>query len=231
MRYKLGKIIVMSLGGSVMIPDGVDAAFFRKFRAFVKKWTEKKKFVIVTGGGKICRRYQQALKETRKTSNEDNDWLGIRVTELNARFLQLVLKELADPLIINERRLLKKIKKIRHPVTIGCGWEPGSSTDFDTAALAKHFGAKEVVNIGTAPYVYDKDYNKYKDAEPFYCLSWKEYKKIIPAEWFAGGHYPIDPVAARFAEKNKLKIIVVGGDLRNVENLFSGREFKGTVVG
>ena len=231
MRYKLGKTIVMSLGGSVMIPDGVDAAFFRKFRAFVKKWTEKKKFVIVTGGGKICRRYQQALKETRKTSNEDNDWLGIRVTELNARFLQLVLKELADPLIINERRLLKKIKKIRHPVTIGCGWEPGSSTDFDTAALAKHFGAKEVVNIGTAPYVYDKDYNKYKDAKPFYSLSWKEYKKIIPAEWFAGGHYPIDPVAARFAEKNKLKIIVVGGDLRNVENLFSGREFKGTVVG
>jgi uridylate kinase len=231
MKHNLGKIIVMSLGGSVMIPDGVDAAFFRNFRSFVKKWTEKKKFVIVTGGGKICRRYQQALKEIRKSSNEDNDWLGIRVTELNARFLQLVLKDIANSLIVSERGLLKKIKNLKYPVTIGCGWKPGSSTDLDTATLAKHFGAKEVVNIGTAPYVYDKDYNKYKDAKPFYSLSWKEYKKIIPAEWSAGAHYPIDPVAARFAEKNKLKMIVVGGDLRNVGNLFSGREFKGTIVG
>lgn len=231
MRYELGRTVVMSLGGSVMIPDGIDTDFLKKFRAFVKKWAKRKKFIIVTGGGKICRRYQQALKEIRKVSNEDSDWLGIRVTELNARFLRLVLKDISNPLIISERKILAKIKNLRYPVTIGCGWKPGSSTDFDTATLAKHFGAKEVVNIGTAPYVYDKDYKKYKEARPFSRLSWKEYKRFIPAEWSAGGHYPIDPVAARFAEKNRLKMIVIGGDLKNAENLFAGREFKGTIVG
>jgi uridylate kinase len=227
----LGKTIVVSLGGSVMIPDEIDAGFFRKFRALVKKWAKTRKFVIVTGGGKICRRYQAALAAIRPTSNEDNDWLGIRVTELNARFLQLVLNDISNPLIISEKEVLAKIKNLRYPVTIGCGWKPGSSTDFDTVTLAEHFGAKKVVNIGTAPYVYDKDYKKYPDARPFKELTWPEYKKIIPAKWLAGGHYPIDPVAARFAEKNKLKMIVVGGDLKNIENLFAGREFKGTIVG
>jgi len=227
MKYKLGRLIVMSLGGSVIVPDEIDVGFLKKFKKFVEKWSAKKKFVIVTGGGKIARYYKEAANKVRPLTNEEKDWLGIRVTQFNAYLVQAIFGKLADPRIIDKRH---KIKKLKYPVTVACGWEPGSSTDFDTVASAEDFGASEIINVGQAAYVYDKDYKKYKDAKPFYELSWREYKKIIPREWVAGAHLPVDPVAARLAEKRGISVIIVSGDIKNLENLLAGREFRGTII-
>jgi len=53
------EIIIISVGGSLVVPDQIDTAFLKKLKIFILKEIKKgKKFVIIAGGGKVCRRYQ-----------------------------------------------------------------------------------------------------------------------------------------------------------------------------
>ena len=60
------KVIVISLGGSLIVPDEIDYSFLQKFREVIKKNTRKYKFVIVCGGGSIARKYIKALRKDKK---------------------------------------------------------------------------------------------------------------------------------------------------------------------
>ena len=61
-------------------------------------------------------------------------------------------------------------------------------------------------------------------------ISWKQYRKISGNKWKAGLNAPFDPVAAKEAEKLKLKAIIIGKDLKNFENLLSNKKFEGTII-
>ena len=52
---------VISLGGSVIIPDDVDIKFLRGFANLIRK--SKHKIHIVTGGGKFARIYVNVARE------------------------------------------------------------------------------------------------------------------------------------------------------------------------
>ena len=45
------KIIVLSLGGSLIVPGKVDDEFLKGFKKVLLKHTKKYKFVVVCGGG------------------------------------------------------------------------------------------------------------------------------------------------------------------------------------
>ncbi|MFH1889690.1 MAG: UMP kinase, partial [Nanoarchaeota archaeon] len=57
------QVIVLSLGGSLIIPDNVDIGFLLKFKKIILRNTKKYKFVVVCGGGSIARKYIAALRE------------------------------------------------------------------------------------------------------------------------------------------------------------------------
>jgi uridylate kinase len=57
------RVVVISLGGSLIVPEIMDLSFLRAFRQVIKKNTNKCKFVIVCGGGSVARKYISALKE------------------------------------------------------------------------------------------------------------------------------------------------------------------------
>lgn len=79
------------------MPDQVDADFLRDFRNLILTEVDKgKKFIIITGGGKLCRRYNQAAEEIKSMTNEELDWLGIAVTRLNAEFVRLLFGSEAE---------------------------------------------------------------------------------------------------------------------------------------
>lgn len=227
--HKFANTIVIALGGSVMYPDSLDAAFLKRFRDFVKRFLKKKKkFVIVTGGGRLSRLYQHAAGKIEKVTNEDKDWIGIHATRLNAHLLRTIFRDVADPVVVDSRY---KIKDLRHPITIASGWRPGWSTDYIAVALAEDFGAREVVVAGKPAYVYDKDHAKHDDAVPIEKLSWREYRRLIPKKWKPGLHTPVDPVAAGLADKKGITAIIVNGrDLKNVENLLNGKPFRGSII-
>jgi uridylate kinase len=229
MNKKYGKIIVIALGGSILYPENIDTKYIRQFASYIKKYIKKgRKFVIVVGGGRTSRIYQGAASQIAKVDDEDKDWIGIHATRLNAHLLRTIFKDLADPVVFDTRY---KRKKLSYPITIASGWRPGWSTDFVAVALAKDYGAKQVIIAGKPSHVYDKDFVKYKDAKPFEKLSWQEYRTLIPEKWTPGFHSPVDPVAARLAQKEKIEAIVTDGrDLKNLTKIIEGKRFQGTII-
>src|SRR3989344_3815474 len=99
------KAMVISLGGSVIIPEEVNYPFLDKFKDTLRKSYPKCKFVIVCGGGSIARKYISALKKEGKPLKEQS-MAGIRATRMNARFLmQFFGKEANDTLSKNMKEV------------------------------------------------------------------------------------------------------------------------------
>ncbi|MEK7104614.1 MAG: UMP kinase, partial [Patescibacteria group bacterium] len=202
--------IIISLGGSLIIPDEIDINFLKDFKKLILSQIEKparnadgiasagggKKFVIITGGGKLCRRYNKAAEEISKSSNDDLDWLGIFSTRFNAEFVKILFGDLAEDKIILDPTLSIKLNK---SVIIGGGWKPGNSTDFCAVLMAKNVGAKKIINLSNTDYVYDSDPKVNSNAKKIEKISWPEYRTIIPKEWNPGLNSPFDPVASEMA--------------------------------
>ncbi len=224
------KTIILALGGSIIFPDQIDWIFLKKLRLFVLQNVRKgKKFVIVVGGGRLSRMYVGAAAKITAVKNEDKDWLGIHATRSNAHLLRTIFRNIADPVVIDNWQKIKR--NLRFPVTIASGWRPGWSTDYVAAVIARELGAERFIIAGKPDGVYTKDNVRYKSAKHIPEITWADYRKLIPSKWKPSSHAPVDPVAARFAEKNKLtSIILAGKNLKNLEALLNSEKFKGTII-
>jgi uridylate kinase len=220
--------VIISLGGSLIVPDSIDIAFLKKFRQLVLKEIKKgKRFIIICGGGKISRNYQNAAKEITDITRDDIDWLGIHATRLNAHLLRTIFRDVALEKIIKNPESDFEMKS----VVIAAGWKPGFSTDYDAVMLAKKTKAKLVINLTDLYYVHDKDPKKFPDAKPFKSLTWEDFRHIVGNKWDPGLNLPFDPIASKLAEELGLKVIITkGNDLENLENILEGRKFKGSVI-
>jgi len=222
------RLIVLSLGGSIIVPDKIDTGFLKNFKKLINEFIKKDfKFVIYCGGGKTARDYQQAYEDVVGQDQEAMDWIGISTTYLNAFFLRAIFYDISEEKIISDPTEKINFKK---KILLAGGWKPGWSTDYDAALLAKNLGVSEVINITDIDYVYDKDPNKFKDAKPIKEISWRKFRKLVGSEWKAGLNAPFDPIAAKEAEKLKLRVIVLGKNLNNLRNLLNNKRFKGTVI-
>jgi uridylate kinase len=220
--------IILSLGGSLIVPDEIDTSFLRKFRSMVLRRIKKYRFVIACGGGRTARKYQEAARSIPGVSKDDLDWTGIAATRVNSWLVKSMFGNLADPAIISDPTKRIKSKK---PIIIASGWKPGFSTDFDSVILAKQAKAKAVINLTNVDYVYNKDPRKFRDAKPIKRIAWKEFKKIVGGKWTPGLNLPFDPIAAKEAEKSKIRVLLINGkDLKSIENAILGKAFKGTEI-
>lgn len=227
--------IIIALGGSIIIPDEINTNFLKKFRKLILKFLkEGRKFIIVAGGGRTARLYQNAASKIIKITYEDLDWIGIHATRINAHLLRTIFFREACPTIMDNPY---KPINTRRPIIIASGWRPGWSTDYISILLAKRFGAKEVIIAGKPPYVYTRDpalFIKERDAKPkpIRKIAWQSYRKIIGSRWIPGMSSPVDPIGAKLAQKLKLKAIIIKGtNLKNWKNLLEGKKFKGTIIG
>ncbi len=224
------KKFVISLGGSVAFPEKINIAFIRAFYLFIKKEIKKgNKFIVVSGGGDITRKYQQAAGKISRVSNEDKDWIGIHATRLNAHLLRTIFKREANPFVFDNRFKITKFG--RYSLIIASGWRPGWSTDYVAVQIAADFKLKLVINLSKAAYVYTADFQKFPEAKPIEKISWKNYLNLIPKKWVPGLNVPVDPIAAKLAARKKIEVIVAGGeDLNNLKNILKGKHFEGTVL-
>jgi uridylate kinase len=221
------RTVVLSLGGSLIVPDGIDVEFLKRFRDFVNA-QKALRFVIVTGGGKTCRDYQNARKDIGETPNGELDLIGIMSTRLNAELVRTVFGDEA-----HERVVIDPTGKVETDkrVIIGAGYLPGCSSDMDAVLLAESFKANTVVNLSDVDHLYDKDPDKHEDARPLSKLTWKEFFDIVGTGWEAGRNIPFDPKAAEEAEKSRISVVVMkGSDLDNLKAYLEGGEFRGTVI-
>lgn len=223
------KTVVISLGGSLIVPSEIDIPFLRGFRELIiRKVSEGYSFALICGGGKICRTYQHSAKQISKVFHVDLDWIGIASTRLNAELVRAVFGSYAyEKVVTNPHDTVKTKKKI----IVGSGHVPGCSTDKDAVLIAKNIKAETIINLSNIEYVYDKDPRKYNKAKPLARISWKEYKQIVGRKWTPGLNAPFDPVAAKEAEKCNMRVVIMqGSDLKNLENYLDGKRFKGTII-
>lgn len=221
--------IVVSVGGSLIVPDQIDTDFLTRFKALILEKVQKGlSFTIIAGGGKVCRRYQEAADSITPLSRHDLDWLGIHVTRLNAQLLRNIFVGYAHPQIIKNPTIDIEADE---PIIIAAGWQPGCSTDYDAVLMAKNLGARRLVNLSNIDYVYDKDPKKYPDAKKMERVSWSEFRGIIPDHWDPGLSSPFDPVAAKEAETLGLEVAIMNGSkLEEFSNYLDGKPFVGTVI-
>ncbi len=224
------KLYVLSLGGSLFSGEnGPNTEFVKKILVFLKKQAKQgSRFIIITGGGIVCRQYQQSLTKLGISNSISLDWMGIFATRLNAEYFRLSLGSEAHPTVVIDPN--KKIN-FKENFLIAGGWMPGRSSDDDAVRLAKMYGSDYIVNLSNIDYLYDKDPNLHSDASRIEEISWKDYIKLVGKKWVPGAHVPFDPIASQFASKNRLNVVIANGnDLKNLENIFKNKKYKGTVI-
>lgn len=222
--------IIISLGGSLIVPEDIDVSFLKSFKEVILSNIEKgRKFVIITGGGKTCRKYNDALTQLMEDiTPRQLDWLGIYVTRLNAHMLQMAFGE-----DYAKRELIKDPTQeidLSTPIRIGGGTIPGHSSDGAAVEIAEKIGAKTIINLSNITHVYDSDPNKNPGAKKFEKISWDEYIKLIPKEWTPGLSTPFDPTASRGAKALGIKVVIMNGKTTNLEAYLEGGNFEGTII-
>jgi uridylate kinase len=228
--------IIISLGGSLIVPkEGIDWKFLQKFRALILEEIKKdKRFVIISGGGSTARAYQQAADKVDKLTKDDQDWLGIHATRLNAHLIKTIFRKYAHPRINKNPRTKADIGahfERGEKIMVAAGWRPGWSTDYVATILAERLGAKTVINLSNIDFAYTKDPNKFKDAEKLESVDWKRFRKIVGNKWDPGLSAPFDPIASKHAEKLGLKVIICDGrNINNLKKIFAGENYKGTTI-
>ena len=222
---------IIALGGSIIspTPGKINIRFLKNFQELILDYLKRgRKFIIVAGAGKTGRLYQEAASKIVTISDKDLDWLGIHGTRLNAHLLRTIFSKEAYPVIIDKPQ--KPIKN-NPSLIIASGWHSGYSTDFIAVRLAQRFKADSIIIASNISYVYEKDPAKHKNIKKIKKINWQDYRKLIVNNWKPGMNAPVDPIAAKLAQKIKLKTILLRGtDLKNLENYLEKKKFKGTII-
>ena len=221
---------VISLGGSIISPkEGIDTEFLKSLRTFLKRQISKgRRFILVCGGGYPCRQYQNAAALISNPESEELDQLGIKMTEVNAELVRLILGDLAYGKVVTDPRINLKVKP---PVIVAAGWKPGCSTDKDAVLLARSFGADTVINLSNISHVYDSDPRKNPKARAISAMSWREFTDAFGCKWSPGLNSPFDPIAAGLAKRSKMKVYIADGrDLKNLGKILDNKKFEGTLI-
>lgn len=228
---------VLSVGGSIVVPEKPDTEFLTSFIKMVKEWLsedDSRKLILVVGGGAPARVYQTAYAEIAKNAGGSSaldaaDWIGIMATRLNAQLVKASFGDLCQNDVVYDPTASIEFKG---KVLLAAGWHPGFSTDNDAVLLAEKHGAKTVVNLSNIEKVYTDDPRKNPDAKPIDKISWADFRKMVGDDWTPGKNCPFDPIASKKADECDMKVICAGGkNIPNIRNILDDKEFIGTQIG
>ena len=224
------EVIVISLGGSLIIPNAIDYRYLTKFRRILLKNTKKYKFVVVCGGGNIAREYINALK--KDNANETfQSFAGISATRTNARFVSYLFRlnpNKGIPHTTNEVREYLKKQDV-----VFCGaleYHPNRTSDSTSADLAKIFKGI-FINLTNIKGIYSKNPLEYKDAKFIKEISWNDFYKLANKKKFKPGqHFVLDQHASKIIKENKITTYVLGKDIKQLENVLNKKPFIGSTI-
>lgn len=223
------KQVIISLGGSLIVPEEIDVEYIKLFTQTIRGYvSEGYRFIIITGGGRICRKYNASLKEIVKPKDDDLDWLGISTTKLNAELIRICFEDLAYEKIMLDPDLIPQTDK---PIIVGGGWKPGNSSDLAAIHAAISLGTKKVINLSNIDFVHDSDPKTNPDSKKYENLTWAEYRSFITTEWQAGFSSPFDPIASKKAAELGIEVsFILGSDLASLKNCIDNKPFTGTII-
>lgn len=228
------KTLVISLGGSLIFSKkngGINNEFLEKFKKILRKHSRKYKFVVVSGGGNVARKYMSSLNKSGKSKYIQNI-MGIAVIRVNTRFMSYFFDMNPEK---DLPRSMKDIKNLllKNNIVFSYGpsrYEQDQTSDSTSAKIARYLKA-EFVNLTNVQGLYNKDPRKNKNAKLIKKISPNDlYKKARAMKFHPGQHFVIDQYASKIILKDKIKTYILGGNLKNFENFLNNKKFIGTVV-
>jgi uridylate kinase len=224
-------IVVVSIGGSVLIPNDNDFEYLSGLAELLVDMSTQVRLYIVVGGGRISRYYIKLAREFG-TDEGNLDEMGVDVTRLNARLLISALKGNVNdspPETVDKAAELGE----GHPIVVMGGTTPGHTTDGVAAMLAEKVNANRIVNATAVDGVYTKDPKKFADAEKIEKMSFAELLDTCKtSDWRAGPSNVFDALGAETIARSGIPLLVVKGrDLEALGSAIRGETFSGTTVG
>ena len=224
------KIVVISLGGSVIIPERMNYRFLHKFKRTLRKFYKTHRFVIVCGGGQIARKYINALQHEGK-SKKDLSLAGIMATRMNAMFLmKLFGAESNQSLPLTIKQVNSSLIKNNLVICGALRYRPDSTSDSTSAVIAKHLKSP-LINITNVSGLYDKDPKENSDALLIRSISWKDFEKMAKKSKFhPGQHFVLDQQAASIIKDHKIVTYIVSNDTKELKKILKQKKFLGTII-
>jgi len=219
--------VVVTIGGSLLTKE-LTKENFEKYAKILRKIKERcERLVVVCGGGKVCREYQNVAKNFNPPL-AFLDRIGIVATHLNALTLISALGEAAYQNVVKS---IEEIENIPKEKIIVCGGnEPGHSTDFDAALFAEAIKADVLIKATNVDGVYSADPRIEKSARKIEKLGYEEFEKILLKNKQEPGKYSLfDLSALKIVERSRIKVIILNGEdeeeiLRGIEGKHKGSE-------
>ncbi len=222
--------IVLSIGGSILVPGEVDVGYMKELASFLVDLSLDNELAVVSGGGRLARKYIDVARSFN-SSEALCDLIGIDASRLNARLLSAAIGEKATfepPTVFQKAREELEGGKI---VVMG-GTHPGHSTDGVSALLAEYVGADLLINATDVDGIFDKNPEEYADARLIKEITINELMDLIreyPVD--AGSYALIDPLAVKIIKRSAVKTIFLNGKaLGNMKKAITGKEYTGTLV-
>ncbi|MFQ5552913.1 MAG: UMP kinase [Thermoplasmata archaeon] len=223
--------VVISLGGSILVPGEGDAEYLQTLAALLNRLAGERQLFLVTGGGRPARTYI----ETGRTLGLDEralDGMGIAVTRLNARLLIQALGPKASPEVAEGHEEAEEAAEA-YPMVVMGGVRVSLTTDGVAAELAERVHAHRLVNATSVDGVYTTDPLRDPGATRIDRMSYEELAEIAgEPTGLAGPSMVFDPYATRVVKRAAIPLFVVHGrDLASLEGAIVGGEFVGTSIG
>ncbi len=222
--------IVISVGGSILVPDEIDVGYAQKLAKLANELSERHQIAIVTGGGRTARKYIEPARQFG-ASEIFCDLIGITATRLNARLLAAVIGERAN--LEPPRDFIAALTAMNFgKIVVMGGTHPGHSTDAVSALLAEYIGADLLINASDVDGIYDKDPQKHRGAKMYEKLSVEQLVDMVKSHSLNAGKYElVDILASKIIQRSKIRTIFLNGrKLDNMVDAIEGRKFVGTLI-
>lgn len=220
---------VIKLGHS-LIGERIELEKIKRFALLLKKRiSEGDKFVVVVGGGAVARAYINASRILGGTESFIDD-IGIAFTRINCMLLISALGEYVYPKPVTSLEELRQAFHFYNIVTIG-GLTPGHSTDAVAALSAETVSADIFIKMIEAGGIYDKDPRTHEDAKLLSEVNYEQLLQLVleNKNTKAGEYKPLDLVALEILRRSKIRTVIVGSKLEDLEAILQGKEI-GTKV-
>jgi len=201
--------VVVSIGGSVLVPD-LEPDRVTAFARVLQDLDATHDLGVVVGGGTVARDYITTARDLGANEIE-LDQLGIEVTRLNARLLIAAMDDRAESVPSESYESGHEAMR-RGDVPVLGGTVAGQTTDAVSAAFAEYVDADLLVYATSVPGVFDADPNVDDSATRFDSLTAGELVDVVAdLEMNAGSNAPVDLLAAKLIQRSGLRSIVLDG--------------------